>query len=66
MQLMVRRQGAVRAISALIAVGIKTEGYREILGVRIANSETNQGWLETFCWLKSRGLEGGSDGLGRP
>jgi transposase-like protein len=58
MQLKVRRQGAVRATSALIVVGVNAEGYREILGVRIANSETEQGWLETFRWLKARGLEG--------
>ena len=58
MHIKVRRQGAVRSTSALIAVGVNEEGYREILGLRIANSETEQGWLETFRWLKGRGLEG--------
>ena len=56
MQIKVRRQGAVRPTSALIVVGVNEEGYREILGVRIANSESQQSWLETFRWLKSRGL----------
>jgi transposase-like protein len=58
MHIKVRRQGAVRSTSALIAVGVNEAGYREILGVRIANSESEQGWLETFRWLKARGLEG--------
>lgn len=54
----VRRQGAVRSTSALVIVGINEDGYREILGVRIANSESRQSWLETFRWLKQRGLHG--------
>jgi transposase-like protein len=58
MHFKVRRQGAVRATSALLVIGVSAEGYREILGLRIANSETEQGWLETFRWLKARGLEG--------
>ena len=58
MQIKVRRQEAVRPTSVLIAVGVNAEGYREILGIRVANSESEQGWLETFRWLKRRGLEG--------
>ena len=58
MRIKVRRQRAVRSTSALMIVGINDEGYREILGVRIANSESRQSWLETFRWLKQRGLEG--------
>jgi len=54
----VRRQGAVRSTSALVIVGINEDGYREILGIRIANSESRQSWLETFRWLKQRGLHG--------
>jgi transposase-like protein len=56
MQIKVRREGAVRPTSALIIVGINEEGYREILGVRIANSESRQSWLDCFRWLKRRGL----------
>jgi len=58
MHIKVRRQGAVRSTSVLVVVGISEEGHREILGLRIANSESEQGWLETFRWLKGRGLEG--------
>jgi len=56
MRIKVRRQGAVRPTSALIVVGVNEAGYREILGVRIADSESRQSWLETFRWLKRRGL----------
>lgn len=58
MQIKVRRQEAVRSTSVLIVVGVNGEGYREILGIRVADSESEQGWLETFRWLKRRGLEG--------
>lgn len=64
MQIKVRRQEAVRPTSVLIVVGVNgagtpaEEGYREILGIRVADSESEQGWLETFRWLKRRGLEG--------
>jgi len=58
MQLKVRRQGAVRSTSALILVGVNEDGYREILGVRIANSESKESWMEAFRWLKERGLSG--------
>ncbi len=58
MRIKVRRDGAVRPTSALIMVGINETGYREILGVRIANSESKQSWLESFRWLRRRGLYG--------
>ena len=58
MQIKVRRNGAVRPTSALIAVGINEEGMREILGVQIANSESEQSWQDYFDWLKDRGLTG--------
>jgi len=54
----VRKDGAVRPTSVLIAVGVNAEGYREILGIRVADSESEAGWLETFRWLKARGLDG--------
>ena len=54
----VRKDGAVRPTSVLIAVGVNEAGYREILGIRVADSESEAGWLETFRWLKARGLSG--------
>lgn len=58
MRIKVRRNGAVRPTSALIITGINERGFREVLGLRIANSESRQSWLETFRWLKQRGLRG--------
>ncbi|MCS3632500.1 transposase-like protein [Salinibacter ruber] len=58
MQLKVRRQGAVRSTTAMIVVGISEEGYREILGFKIALRETGESWKELFENLKERGLRG--------
>jgi len=57
MQINVRRQGAVRSTQALIVVGISEEGYREILGFKIALRETGESWKELFEELKTRGLQ---------
>jgi len=38
--------------------GVNTEGNREILGVRIGDSEAESFWRDTFEWLKDRGLSG--------
>lgn len=54
----VRRDEAVRSTSALIVIGISEEGTREILGIRLGDSETEQTWEDIFCWLKGRGLRG--------
>jgi transposase-like protein len=58
MQIKVRRQAAVRSTSVLLAVGVTAEGFREVLGIRVADSESEAGWLATFRWLKDRGLSG--------
>lgn len=57
MRLSVRRQGAVRSTQALIVVGISEDGYREILGFKIALRETAESWRELFEELKDRGLQ---------
>jgi putative transposase len=58
MQLKVRRQKAVRSTTAMIAVGISEDGQREILGLEMALSETEQGWRRFIRRLKERGLSG--------
>lgn len=54
----VRRDEAVRATSALIVSGINQEGYREVLGLRLGDSESEGTWADMFTWLKKRGLRG--------
>ena len=54
----VRENGRVRAVSALVATGVNAAGYREVLGLRVGDSESERTWLEFFIWLKGRGLSG--------
>ncbi|NSW84649.1 MAG: IS256 family transposase [Syntrophothermus sp.] len=54
----VRKGGRVRVQSVLIAAGVNREGYREILGLMIGDSESEASWSEFFSWLKKRGLRG--------
>jgi transposase-like protein len=58
MQIKVRRQKAVRSTTAMLAVGISEDGQREILGLEMALSETEQGWRRFIRQLKERGLSG--------
>ena len=43
---------------ALVASGIRSDGHREILGVRMGDVESFATWEEMFRWLKGRGLKG--------
>ncbi len=44
--------------AALIVSGIRSDSYREILGVKIGDTESFTTWDDTFRWLKERGLKG--------
>ncbi|MGE5553230.1 MAG: IS256 family transposase [Betaproteobacteria bacterium] len=55
--LKVRKGGSVRSMSVLLAVGINQEGYREVIGLRLGDSESFDSWSEFFGWLKQRGLK---------
>ncbi len=54
----VRRAGAVVSQGVLVVVGISAEGYREVLGVWMADSETETSWGQVLAELKQRGLGG--------
>jgi len=59
----VRRGPRVTSVGVLLVVGIDEEGYREILGTWVADSESEATWCEAtwsevFAELKERGLEG--------
>jgi putative transposase len=56
--LKVREGGRVRAVSALVAVGVNEQGYREILGLQLGDSESERSWMAFFTWLKGRSLTG--------
>lgn len=54
----VREGGRVVNVVAVIATGVNSKGFREILGVEIFTGETESAWLEFLRSLKGRGLSG--------
>jgi len=50
--------GEVRNISVLIAIGVGTDGFRQILGVAEGEKEDLEGWRGFLRHLKDRGLKG--------
>lgn len=54
----IREDGRVRPRAAMLATGVNQDGYREVLGVRIGDSESEASWSDFFSWLKQRGLHG--------
>lgn len=53
----VRENGRVRSKGLLIAKGVNEDGYREILGFQLSDSESKSSWGEFFSNLKNRGLQ---------
>lgn len=53
-----REEDRVVNRAALVMSGIRSDGYREILGVRIGDTESFTTWDESFRWLRARGLKG--------
>ena len=49
--------GEVRNVSVLVAVGVSTNGHREILGVAEGAKEDKAGWSGFLRYLKERGLK---------
>lgn len=54
----VREGGRVVNAVALLATGVNGDGHREVLGLRVATSETGAAWNEFFADLVARGLAG--------
>jgi len=54
----VREDGVIQSQAVLIAIGINWEGKREVLGVELANRESQTSWREFLMSLKQRGLRG--------
>ena len=52
----VREGGRVVKTSVLIATGVNRDGYRELLGMQVATSESVESWTGFFQDLKARGL----------
>jgi putative transposase len=54
----VREGGRVVNAVVLLATGVNADGHREVLGLRVATSETGSAWNEFFADLVARGLAG--------
>jgi len=54
----VRRDGKVVSQGVLIILGVDEDGYREILTVDLAHTETKESWSRVFRDLRKRGLKG--------
>jgi putative transposase len=54
----VREAGRVVNAVVLVATGVNGDGHREVLGVKVATSETKQAWNTFFADLVARGLTG--------
>ena len=54
----VREGGRVINAVVLLATGVNGDGHREVLGMRVATSETGAAWSSFFADLVARGLGG--------
>jgi transposase-like protein len=55
------RQGKAQQVTsraAVVAMGVNADGRRELLGLKVGNSETEAFWAEFISYLKERGLDG--------
>jgi transposase-like protein len=50
--------GEVKNVAVLIAIGVDSEGYREVLGVAEGTKEDAESWRTFLRHLKERGLKG--------
>ena len=50
----VREGGRVVKTSVLLATGVNAEGYRELLGMQVATSESASSWTGFFRDLKAQ------------
>ena len=54
----VREGGRVVKVAVMVATGVNADGYREVLGIHTATTESGAGWLAFFRDLIARGLSG--------
>jgi putative transposase len=54
----VREHGRVVNAVVLVATGVNADGHREILGCKVATSETGAAWNAFFADMVARGLRG--------
>jgi transposase-like protein len=58
LQVKCREDGRVVNVACVIAIGIRHDGHREVLGVDVITAEDGAGWLAFLRSLVARGLKG--------
>ena len=53
-----RRDHHIVSVAVIVAVGVNTDGRREVLGMTVGNSEAEPFWVEFLRGLARRGLRG--------
>lgn len=56
MRVKVRSNGVVKSMAVNLAIGIRTDGTREVLGIWISENEGASFWAQVFNELRSRGV----------
>ena len=54
----VRLDGVIQSQAVFVAIGINTDGRRQILGVELSNRESRSSWTTFLTGLKTRGWHG--------
>ena len=54
----VRESGRIVSVAVIVAVGVNSDGRREVLGMTIGPSEAETFWTEFLRQLARRGLRG--------
>ena len=54
----VREDERVESMAVVIATGVNLQGRREVLGLDVIPTESEEGWTQFFKGLKERGLRG--------
>src|SRR3978361_1847141 len=57
-----REAGRLVGVAVIVAVGVNTEGQREVLGVKVGASEAEPFWTDFLRSLNRRGLRGAQRG----
>jgi transposase-like protein len=53
-----REAGRIVSVAVIVAVGVNTDGQREVLGLKVGASEAEPFWTEFLRSLNRRGLRG--------
>src|SRR5699024_11979426 len=53
----VREADKVVSKAVYIGLGVKNDGKREIVGLKVAQAESEENWLDFFDYLKERGFQ---------